>query len=198
VLAVDSIPTKRPPRREPSRPPRRAAAAAGRGRVIVGYIQDRPNLISMAVNGWGAPEPVWWLNLQGHPEAVVELGSGIRRDVLGRAAVGAEREQLWQRFCELDQNPGQLHRATRARDGGRYPRAANGDQMTFGARHRSVCQRTADRECMPERPLSSTSVGSVNGNSPQRSVSSRTSRETRISPPRASAAMRAARTTAFP
>ena len=64
--------------------------------------------------------------------------------------------------------------------------------------HGSACQRTADRECMPERPLSSTSVGSVNENCPERSVRSRTSRETRISPPRASAAIRAARTTSFP
>jgi hypothetical protein len=46
----------------------------------------------------------WWLNLQAHPEAVVELAGGIRREVLGRAAVGQEREQLWQRWRELDQN----------------------------------------------------------------------------------------------
>ncbi len=51
---------------------------------------------------------------------------------------------------------------------------------------------------MPERPLSSTSVGSPNEKSPERCASSRTSRETRISPPRASAAIRAARTTSFP
>jgi F420H(2)-dependent quinone reductase len=72
-------------------------------RVIVGYIEDGPNLISMAMNGWGAAEPVWWLNLQAHPEAVVELAGGIRREVVGRAAVGAEREQLWQHWREIDQ-----------------------------------------------------------------------------------------------
>jgi hypothetical protein len=52
----------------------------------------------MAMNGWGAPEPAWWLNLQAHPEAVVELAGGIRRDVLGRAAMGVEHERLWQRW----------------------------------------------------------------------------------------------------
>ena len=52
----------------------------------------------------GAPEPAWWLNLQAHPEAVVELAGGIRREVLGRAAVGDERERLWQRWRELDRN----------------------------------------------------------------------------------------------
>ena len=72
--------------------------------VIVGYYEDGPNLVTMAMNGWGAPEPAWWLNLQAHPEAVVELAGGIRREVLGRAAVGEERERLWRRWSDLDQN----------------------------------------------------------------------------------------------
>jgi F420H(2)-dependent quinone reductase len=55
------------------------------------------------MNGWGA-EPAWWLNLQAHPDAVVELAGGIRREVLGRAAVGQEREQLWQRWRGIDKN----------------------------------------------------------------------------------------------
>jgi F420H(2)-dependent quinone reductase len=72
--------------------------------VIVGYYEDGPNLISMAMNGWGEGEPAWWLNLQAHSGAVVELAGGIRREVLGRAAVGLERERLWQRWRELDKN----------------------------------------------------------------------------------------------
>jgi deazaflavin-dependent oxidoreductase (nitroreductase family) len=72
--------------------------------VILGYFEDGPNLVSMAMNGWGAAEPAWWLNLQAHPEAVVELAGGQRREVLGRAAVGGERERLWQRWRELDKN----------------------------------------------------------------------------------------------
>jgi F420H(2)-dependent quinone reductase len=71
--------------------------------VILGYYEDGENLVSMAMNGWGAPEPAWWLNLQARPEAVVELAGGIRREVLGRAAIGDERERLWQRWRELDQ-----------------------------------------------------------------------------------------------
>jgi deazaflavin-dependent oxidoreductase (nitroreductase family) len=73
-------------------------------RVIVGYLEDGPNLVSMAMNGWVRLEPAWWLNLQAHPEAIVELAGGIRREVFGRAAVGEERERLWQRWRELDQN----------------------------------------------------------------------------------------------
>jgi F420H(2)-dependent quinone reductase len=72
--------------------------------VILGYYEDGDNLVLMAMNGWGAPEPAWWLNLQARPEAVVELARGIRRDVLGRAAVGRERERLWQRWRDLDRN----------------------------------------------------------------------------------------------
>ena len=72
--------------------------------VIVGYYEDGPNLITMAMNGWGAAEPAWWLNLQAHPEAVVELAGGVRRVVLGRAAMGGERERLWQLWREHDKN----------------------------------------------------------------------------------------------
>jgi F420H(2)-dependent quinone reductase len=75
-----------------------------RRRVMVGYYEDGRNLVSMAMNGWGAAEPAWWLNLQAHPEAIVELAGGIRREVLGRAATGAERERLWQRWHEFDKN----------------------------------------------------------------------------------------------
>ena len=71
---------------------------------VLGYYEDGPNLVTMAMNGWGAAEPAWWLNLRAHPEAVVELAGGVRREVLGRAAVGAERERLWRRWSELDQN----------------------------------------------------------------------------------------------
>jgi len=71
--------------------------------VIVGYYEDGTNLVSMAMNGWDAPEPAWWLNLQAHPEATVELAGGIRREVVGRAAAGEDRERLWQRWREIDQ-----------------------------------------------------------------------------------------------
>ncbi|MBL8930895.1 MAG: nitroreductase family deazaflavin-dependent oxidoreductase [Kineosporiaceae bacterium] len=69
--------------------------------VILGYVEDGPNLVTLAMNGWGAPEPAWWLNLQADPKATVELTSG-RREVRARAATGAERERLWQRWRDLD------------------------------------------------------------------------------------------------
>ena len=72
--------------------------------VILGYYEDENNLVSMAMNGWGAPEPAWWLNLQAQPEVSVELAGGVKVDVRGRAAVGEERERLWQGWRELDKN----------------------------------------------------------------------------------------------
>jgi hypothetical protein len=72
--------------------------------VIVGYYEDGPNLVTMAMNGWGPAEPAWWLNLQADPKAVVELSGGDRREVLGKPAVGGERDRLWQRWRDLDEN----------------------------------------------------------------------------------------------
>ena len=51
--------------------------------AILGYYEDGPNLVTMAMNGWGAPEPAWWLNLQAQPNAEVELKSGTRASVRG-------------------------------------------------------------------------------------------------------------------
>ena len=43
---------------------------AGRRRVaILGYLEDGPNLVIPAMNGWADPEPAWWLNLQARPKA---------------------------------------------------------------------------------------------------------------------------------
>jgi hypothetical protein len=72
--------------------------------VILGYYEDGPNLVTMAMNGWGAAEPAWWLNLQAEPRALVELAGGTRLEVVGWRAVGEERERLWQRWRELDRN----------------------------------------------------------------------------------------------
>ena len=76
---------------------------SGRPRdVILFYYEDGGNLVSMAMNGWQAPEPAWWLNLRTDPHALVELAGGERRAVLARAAAGEERERLWRRWQELD------------------------------------------------------------------------------------------------
>jgi F420H(2)-dependent quinone reductase len=76
----------------------------GRARaVMVGYFEDGPNLVTMAMNGWGDGEPAWWLNLQARPDATVELVDGPRQ-VTARPAQGEERERLWSRWRETDKN----------------------------------------------------------------------------------------------
>jgi F420H(2)-dependent quinone reductase len=70
----------------------------GKERVaILGYYEDGPNLVTMAMNGWGDPEPAWWLNLQDQPDAVIDL-KGSTRAVRAHAADGEERERLWGLF----------------------------------------------------------------------------------------------------
>jgi deazaflavin-dependent oxidoreductase (nitroreductase family) len=71
--------------------------------VILGYVEDGPNLVTMAMNGWGDGEPAWWLNLLADPDVRVDLADG-RRLVRGRAAVGAEHSRLWEHWRELDTN----------------------------------------------------------------------------------------------
>lgn len=65
--------------------------------VILGYYEDGPNLITLAMNGWGKAEPAWWLNLRAQPDAEVTLKTGTRR-VRARVARGAERQRLWEGF----------------------------------------------------------------------------------------------------
>ena len=70
--------------------------------VIIGYVEDGPNLVAPAMNGWDEGHPSWWLNLETHPEAVVRLVGQHPRPVRARAAAGSERDRLWQRWVAAD------------------------------------------------------------------------------------------------
>ena len=70
--------------------------------VIVGYIEDGQNLVTMAMNGWDEGHPAWWLNLEANPDATIRLAHQQPRPVRARAASGAERDRLWKRWAELD------------------------------------------------------------------------------------------------
>jgi deazaflavin-dependent oxidoreductase (nitroreductase family) len=70
-------------------------------KAIIGYFEDGPNLVTMAMNGGGASDPAWWLNLQATPVTTVELPSGPRA-VHGRAATPDERPRLWARWVAYD------------------------------------------------------------------------------------------------
>ncbi len=68
---------------------------------MIGYYEDGDDIVTMAMNGWGAPEPAWWLNLQAEPEATLTTVDGTIR-VHGRAANGEERDRLWERWRQID------------------------------------------------------------------------------------------------
>lgn len=68
---------------------------SGQDRIaILAYIEDGPNLVLIAMNGWDTADPAWWLNLQAHPDATVDLPMGSRA-VAAREAEGEERQRLW-------------------------------------------------------------------------------------------------------
>jgi len=69
--------------------------------AILGYYEDGPNLVTTAMNGWGKPEPAWWLNLQAHPDTTVELPDRTLA-VHGRAATPEERPRLWELWRRYD------------------------------------------------------------------------------------------------
>jgi deazaflavin-dependent oxidoreductase (nitroreductase family) len=71
--------------------------------AILGYFEDGPDLVTMAMNGWADPEPSWWLNLQAHPDVTVDLPGGSRA-VHGRAADKDERPRLWARWAAYDKD----------------------------------------------------------------------------------------------
>lgn len=70
-------------------------------RVVLGYVEDGPDLVALAMNGWAGPDPAWWLNLQANPVATVEL-AGASVPVVARAAEGAERDRLWATWRAMD------------------------------------------------------------------------------------------------
>jgi F420H(2)-dependent quinone reductase len=69
--------------------------------AILGYFEDGPNLVTMAMNGWADPEPAWWLNLLANPDARVDL-RGATRPVRARAADPDERPRLWATWAVYD------------------------------------------------------------------------------------------------
>jgi deazaflavin-dependent oxidoreductase (nitroreductase family) len=68
---------------------------------IVAYVEDGPNLVTMAMNGWGEAAPAWWLNLEAQPDVNVDMPDESRA-VRARIADKDERSRLW---AELDDGP---------------------------------------------------------------------------------------------
>ena len=71
--------------------------------VILGYVEEGPDLVTLAMNGWDEGHPAWWLNLEAQPDATVRLPRQRPRPVHARAAEGEERDRLWRRWAEIDE-----------------------------------------------------------------------------------------------
>jgi deazaflavin-dependent oxidoreductase (nitroreductase family) len=70
--------------------------------VIIAYLDDGSNVVGLAMNGWDAGHPAWWLNLEANPEAVIRLPHQQPRRVHARLATGDDRERLWQRWLAIE------------------------------------------------------------------------------------------------
>jgi F420H(2)-dependent quinone reductase len=70
--------------------------------VIVGYLEDGPNLVLLAMNGWDEGHPAWWLNLRAQPDAVVRLTGQEPKPVRARSVEGQQRDRLWRRWAEVE------------------------------------------------------------------------------------------------
>ncbi len=71
--------------------------------AILGYFENGPDLVTMAMNGWADAEPAWWLNLQAQPDVTVDLPGGSRA-VRARAADADERPRLWATWAVHDKD----------------------------------------------------------------------------------------------
>ncbi len=93
--------------------------------AILGYFEDGPDLVAMAMNGWADAEPAWWLNLQAQPDVTVDLPGGSRA-VHGRAASPDERPRLLGQVGRLRQGPRRLRGAPLPGDHRRHPAPRSG------------------------------------------------------------------------
>lgn len=62
-------------------------------------VPDGKSWVVVASNAGDDRPPAWWLNLQAHPEAEIQVAGG-RLPVRARQAHGEEREQLWARVVQ--------------------------------------------------------------------------------------------------
>lgn len=85
--------------------------------VVLCYIQDGADLVTLAMNGWDPADPAWWHNLQSHPATRVDLATGPRA-VQAHRAEGPEHDRLWaalhayQGYGDLDTFAAQRGRET--------------------------------------------------------------------------------------
>lgn len=90
-------------------------ARTGKQRVNpVMYLKDGDRLVVFASNGGAPKNPHWYHNLKAHPDIEVEVGD----DVIGvhvEEALGAKRDELYERQSALYPRFGEYQRSTKRR-----------------------------------------------------------------------------------
>jgi F420H(2)-dependent quinone reductase len=69
--------------------------------VTLTYFEDGERFVVVGSNAGEDRHPAWWLNLQEHPDATVQIGRAITR-VRAMEALGEERERLWAEIVRRD------------------------------------------------------------------------------------------------
>jgi hypothetical protein len=130
--------------------------------AILAYYEDGPNLVTLAMNGWGEGEPAWWLNLMRHPDArrtEGRLAGGARPSRGGsrtRTPVGEVA-----RIQQIARRPRPVRCAAIVQDGCRGPRNEKfpclkrfhaRETHDYRAQVPLTCPRPADHLIMPYWP----------------------------------------------
>ena len=68
--------------------------------VALQYLLDGDTPVVIASNGGNTTHPAWWLNLEAHPQAEVQVRGDVRQ-VVAAAAQGAERDRLWKAAVDM-------------------------------------------------------------------------------------------------
>lgn len=67
------------------------------------YHQAGSDWIVVASNAGAQKHPDWWLNLQSHPEATIQV-MAEKMQVVGQKATPLEKETLWPQFIRMHPN----------------------------------------------------------------------------------------------
>jgi F420H(2)-dependent quinone reductase len=65
------------------------------------YMHDGPRIVLVASQGGMPKHPVWFLNLEAHPDVSFETREHGVRTYQARRASAAEKQALWPRLCEV-------------------------------------------------------------------------------------------------
>ncbi len=65
------------------------------------YLQDGPRIVLVASQGGMPKHPVWYLNLEAHPDVTFETRETGLRTYRARRASAEEKAALWPRLCAV-------------------------------------------------------------------------------------------------